>query len=120
MLFKLAHYVLDRDVVKLFWDALMHKNSRRALELFVEACKAILARAENLPDVRSRELVAQAFTWAIENYEHITVHTETKLARYGHMPNLVAFMNLLDGMEAAVEGLEQANPTDQARPANPI
>jgi hypothetical protein len=99
MLFKLAHYVLDRDVVKLFWDALMHKNSKRSVELFVQACKAILARVGNLPDARSRELVAQAFTWAIENYDKITVHTDTKLARYGHMPNMVAFMNLLDGME---------------------
>ena len=77
----------------------MHKNSKRSVELFVQACKAILARVGNLPDVRSRELVAQAFTWAIENYDKITVHTETKLARYGHMPNMVAFMNLLDGME---------------------
>jgi hypothetical protein len=99
MLFKLAHYVLDRDVVKLLWDALLHKNSRRSSELFVEACKAILARVENLPDARSRELVGQAFAWAIENYENITVHTDTMLARYGHMPNMVAFMNLLEGME---------------------
>lgn len=85
--------------MKLFWDALMNKNSKRSVELFVQACKAILARVGNLPDARSRELVAQAFTWAIENYDKITVHTETKLARFGHMTNMVAFMNLLDGME---------------------
>jgi hypothetical protein len=99
MLFKLAHYVLDRDVVKLFWDALMHKNSKRSAACFVQACNAILARVGNLPDARSRELVSQAVTWAIENFDKITVHTETKLVRYGHMPNMVAFMNLLDGME---------------------
>jgi hypothetical protein len=43
-LFKLANYVLNREVVKLFWTALMHKNSKRSAELFIEACKAILVR----------------------------------------------------------------------------
>ena len=99
LLFKLAHYVLDEDMVKLFWDSLMHKNSKTASELFVEACKAILARVDNLPDKRSREIAREAFTWAIENYDRITVHSATKLARYGHMPNLVAFANLIDGID---------------------
>jgi hypothetical protein len=107
MLFKLAHYVLARSVVKLFWDALMAKNPRRSTELFVEACKATLARVHNLPDARSRELAEQAFTWAVENQDKITVHTQTKLARYGHMPNNVAFMNLLDGIERQSKSWER-------------
>jgi hypothetical protein len=41
----------------------------------------------------------EAFTWAIENYDRITVHSATKLARYGHMPNMVAFTNLIDGID---------------------
>jgi hypothetical protein len=99
MLFKLAHYVLDEDMVKLFWDSLMHKNSKTASDRFVEACKAMLARVGNLPDKRSREIAREAFTWAIENYDRITIHSATKLARYGHMPNMVAFTNLIDGIE---------------------
>ena len=99
LLFKLAHFVLDEDMVKLFWDSLMHKNSKTASELFVKACKAILARVNNLPDKRSREIAREAFTWAIENYDRITVHSATKLVRYGHMPNMVAFTNLIDGIE---------------------
>jgi hypothetical protein len=99
LLFKLAHYVLDENMVKLFWESLMHKNSKRASELFVNACRAILVRVDNLPDKRSREIAREAFTWAIENYHRITVHSETKLIRYGHMPNMVAFTNLIDGIE---------------------
>jgi hypothetical protein len=99
LLFKLAHYVLDEDMVRLFWESLMHKNSKRASELFVDACRAILVRVNNLPDKRSREIARKAFTWAIENYDRITVHSETKLIRYGHMPNMVAFTNLIDGIE---------------------
>ena len=30
LLFKLAYFVLDEDMVKLFWDSLMHKNSKTA------------------------------------------------------------------------------------------
>jgi hypothetical protein len=99
LLFKLAHYVFDEEMVKLFWDSLMHKKSKTASELFVEACKGILARVDNLPDRRSREIAREAFTWAIENYNRITVHSATRLARYGHMPNMVAFTNLIDGIE---------------------
>jgi hypothetical protein len=99
LLFKLVHYVLDENMVKLFWESLMHKNSKRASELFVDACKAILVRVDNLTDKRSREIAREAFTWAIENYDRITVHSETKLIRYGHMPNMVAFTNLIDGIE---------------------
>ena len=99
LLFKLAHFVLDENTVKLFWDSLMQKNSKAASELFVEACKAMLARVGNLPDKRSREIAREGFTWAIENYDRITIHSATKLARYGHMPNMVAFTNLIDGIE---------------------
>jgi hypothetical protein len=99
LLFKLAQYVLYEDMVKLFWDALMHKNAKTAAELFVEACTAILARIDNLPDKRSREIARDAFTWAIENYDRITIHSATKLVRYGHMPNMVAFTNLINGID---------------------
>jgi hypothetical protein len=99
LLFKLARFVLNEDIAKLFWNGLMHKNSTTASELFVEACKAMLARVDNLPDQRSREIAREAFTWAIENYDRITVHSATKLARYGHMPNTVAFTNLIKGIE---------------------
>jgi len=46
-----------------------------------------------------REIARKAFTWAIENYDRITIHSATKLTRYGHMPNMVAFTNLIDGIE---------------------
>ena len=99
IVFKLAAFVLNDDLIRMFWDSLMQKNSRRASEQFVEACRAILERVDHLPDERSREIVAEAFAWAIEHFDKITVHSTSRLALYGHMPNTVAFTNLLDGIE---------------------
>ena len=71
----------------------------QAYKGFMEVLCELKTRVGELPDERSRELVSDAVTWAIENPEAIYLHTNSKLVRYGNLPNMVAFGNLLEGIE---------------------
>lgn len=50
-------------------------------------------------DRRFAQVVTDTMAWARDNPEAIYLHSSGKLARQGHMPNTVAFGNLMDGME---------------------
>jgi hypothetical protein len=98
LVFKVVH-LLDKDLVKCFWAALMESNKVEAYRAYVIACEALRGRVDLLPDQRSRQIISEALQWAIENPEAIYFHSDSKLARQGHLPNTVAFLNLLDGIE---------------------
>jgi hypothetical protein len=98
MVFKLAALV-DEDLARAFWSCLMRKNREKAYHEFVAVCDRLLPRVHELPDERSRQLVSEAVGWARANPETIHLHSSGKVARYGHLPNMVAFTNLLDGLE---------------------
>ena len=98
LVFKIA-YILDEDLARSFWQSLMKTDKTQAYSLFVDACQTLLGRVDALPDARSRQLLSEALEWAIENPDAIYLHSNSKLARYGHLPNMVAFTNLLDGIE---------------------
>jgi Protein of unknown function (DUF3800) len=98
LVFKVA-YLLDEAIVREFWACLMDKNEKRAYERFVAFCERLLGRVQALPDERSRQVVGEAVEWARENPEAIYLHSSGKLARYAHLPNMVAFTNLLEGLE---------------------
>ena len=94
-----AEYLLDEDLARSFWASLMEPDKEQAYSLFVTACEELHGRVHALPDARSRELFSEALRWAIDNPEAIYLHSNSKLARYGHLPNMVAFTNLLEGIE---------------------
>jgi hypothetical protein len=91
--------LLDETLAQSFWSALLEPKLPKATIKFIEACKELLLRVPALPDRRSIDLISEALQWAIENPEAIYFHTASKIARKGHLPNLVAFVNLLDGIE---------------------
>ncbi|MFZ4538471.1 DUF3800 domain-containing protein [Propionivibrio sp.] len=99
MLFKLVEYVFDADLLQCYWESLMCRSENRGSQLFADACCATLRRLEALPDARSREITRAAFSWAAENPRQITVHSSTDRARFGHLPNVVGFLNLMEGVE---------------------
>jgi hypothetical protein len=106
LVFKVA-YLLDEAIVREFWACLMDKNAKRAYEGFVAFCERLLGRVQALPDERSRQVVGEAVEWARQNPEVIYLHSCGKLARYGHLPNMVAFTNLLDGLEMQSQAWHQ-------------
>lgn len=99
LVFKVAHLV-DEPLAQEFWSALMEPKKVDTYNRFREACRVLLDRVGHLSDARSREVVSQALQWAIENTEQLTLHSASKEARYGHLPNMVAFRALIDGIEA--------------------
>jgi hypothetical protein len=102
LVFKVA-YLLDDPLVQRSWACLMEVRREEAYRQFVAVCEELLSRVAILPDARSRQIVLDAVTWARDNPEAIYLNSSSKLARYGHLPNMVAFANLLDGLEMQSE-----------------
>lgn len=96
--FKVAS-ILEVETAKKFWSALMEPNRDRAYVLLVESLKEISGNIERLPDDRSRDLIGESITWALNNTEAIYLHTSSKATRLEHLPNIVAFSSLLEGIE---------------------
>ncbi len=98
LVFKVA-YLLDQNIVKKFWSCLMQRKKDKAYEEFNEVLNKLLYRVDALPDKRSRELISEAVKWAIDNPEAIYLHSNSAATRYGHLPNLAVFPELLGGIE---------------------
>lgn len=99
LVFKIAAFLLDEDLARTFWRSLMAIKEQAAADAFAAGCRQLLERVGRLPDQRSREIVSEAVRWALENPEAISVHSSSVFLRYGHLPNMVAFTNLLDGID---------------------
>lgn len=98
LVFKVAS-ILTEDTAKKFWSSILEKRESRAYEIYLESLQELKEYIAELPDQRSRQLITDAIDWATENPESIYIHTNSKAARLGHLPNLAAFPNLLDGIE---------------------
>ena len=99
LLFRLAP-IVDVPLAKDFWESLMEPEKNAASRKYVAACRELLARVAYLPDARTVELASEALQWAIDNPEAIHLHSGSKQSRYGHLPNAVAFINLMQGLHA--------------------
>jgi hypothetical protein len=96
--FKLAA-VIDEDIARKFWNCLLlprEEDSRKMLPMISEALKS---RLHVLPDEQSRKVLGNGLDWIIRHPESIHFATEQKIAKHGHFPNLVAFANLLQGLQ---------------------
>ena len=98
LVFKVAA-LLDEELAKLFWECLMERRETACSEKLVRFCKILLTRVPYLPDKRSQELMGEAIQWAINNPHALLIHTNTKHKLLGHMPNMVAFACLLEGID---------------------
>lgn len=98
LVFKVAS-ILTEDTAKKFWNSILEKREQNAYKIFLASLQELKANINDLPDQRSRQLITDAIAWATENPENIYIHTNSKAARLGHLPNLAVFPNLLDGIE---------------------
>lgn len=99
--FKLSA-IIDVDTAKMFWKCILEPNEKKAYEMLPIICTRLIENIDILPDEGSRKTLTEALTWARDHKESIQIHTDRKIARHGHFPNLVAFTNLLDGLEGVV------------------
>jgi hypothetical protein len=96
--FKVAT-LISEGIGQRFWDCLLEKNEAKVKAALPEICESLLERIDLLPDQRSREVVTAGLEWARDHPDAIHMHLDSNQARKGHMPNLVAFANLLEGLE---------------------
>jgi len=62
-------------------------------------CARLHGNLLEVPDYKSREVLGEGLEWARRHPKAIQIHTDRKLSRQAHFPNLVAFANLLDGLD---------------------
>ena len=98
LVFKLAA-TIDEDTARLFWQCLLEPEEEAALKTLPGVCDALQRNLDEVPDARSRQLLTDGLESAKQHPESIQIHTDRKIARKGHFPNMVAFTNLLDGLE---------------------
>ncbi len=96
--FKLTAFLTD-DAAKLFWRCILAPNEREARDKLRAVCDMLLEDLPRLPDARAREIFKEGLDWARMHSESIQIGQDRKVARQGHFPNMVAFANLLDGLE---------------------
>jgi hypothetical protein len=96
--FKLAA-VIDDEIAREFWKCLLLPNEEESRKMLPTICKALKAQLSILPDQRSRTVLGDGLDWIIKHPESIHFTTEQKIAKQGHFPNLVAFTNLLQGLQ---------------------
>ncbi len=96
--FKVAT-LLTQEISRDFWDMLMARTEKEARSKIPEICDSILARVPLVVDQRSRDLITEALSWSRSHPEALDIFINRRQAKNGHMPNMVAFANLLEGLE---------------------
>lgn len=92
-------YCLDEDTARMFWQCILEPVEAKAYSMLPEICARLLANLNRLPDERSRQILGDGLEWARTHPESLQIHIDRKSARQGHFPNMVAFANLLQGLE---------------------
>jgi hypothetical protein len=96
--FKVATLLTD-EIARVFWSMLMARNESEARAKIPWICDAILERVPLLVDQKSREIVTNTIIWSREHPEALDIFIARRQAKNSHMPNMVAFANLLEGLE---------------------
>lgn len=91
--------LLTEEIAHEFWAMLMARNEKAARAKIPKICHMILGRVHLLPDERSKQIVTETLTWSCNHPEALDIFIAGRQAKNGHMPNMVAFVNLLDGLE---------------------
>lgn len=96
--FKVAT-ILTEEIAREFWSMLMARNEKQARAKIPGICDAILENVHLLADQRSRDVVTETLLWSRHHPEALDIFIAGRQAKNGHMPNMVGFVGLLDGLE---------------------
>jgi hypothetical protein len=89
-LFKMEPLFAEGDLHD-FWGAMMQKRVDVAAATLRAVLSRVTPRIATLPDERSRELMTQAFKWAMEYPDEITMTIGRKSGILSHLPNVAMF-----------------------------
>lgn len=90
--------ILNEDFAKKFWSSLIETKKPKAYAIFLESLLELEQDILKLSDNGLKQLISDAIHWVKQHPESISIHSK-KAINLGHLPNMVAFPNLLNGIE---------------------
>lgn len=101
LLLKLAS-LFDEELAKKAWVARIEPKDQLALPVLLEVCAALRVRVGALPDARSRQLIADALTWAEKNPSEILYNVASKKDMLQVTPNVIGFQSVMHGIAGRI------------------
>jgi hypothetical protein len=98
---------LNEAVARRFWACLLAPKLEAAYAEIPLVCEDLLKCSEAMPDRRAREVIQNGLRWAVRFPRSIQLQNDRKIALRGHFPNMIGFMNLLDGLTLLSKQWEQ-------------
>lgn len=86
--------IMTTENLQSFWNAITQRNTTVAQKTLQDILADALKRAEKFPDKRSREIITEAFQWAIKYPHEFMLNFENKKERTLHLPNYSIFITI--------------------------
>ncbi len=102
MLLKVSR-LFDLEVLKKAWNARIQSDGERGTAELVEVCQTLLSRVHHIVDIRSRQIITDALTWASNNPKEIQYNCENKRDFHRVTPNLVGFQTVMQGIALRIK-----------------
>ncbi|MBK8160419.1 MAG: DUF3800 domain-containing protein [Rhodospirillaceae bacterium] len=96
--FKMA-FLVDEQTARLFWECVVGQKRNEIVRKLPTICDRLIENILRLPDKRSQEVLKEGLEWARDHPDSIQLNVDQEASRHTHFPNLVAFTNLLDGLD---------------------
>ncbi|WP_308538874.1 DUF3800 domain-containing protein [uncultured Pantoea sp.] len=90
--------LFDDELAEKAWRARLEAHDERSSSLFTEVCGELLQRVHILGDARSVELITDALSWAMTNYDELGYNCKTNKEKLQIMPNMIGFQSVLHGI----------------------
>lgn len=98
----LHRIVRDEDLTEM-WPALIAADFEASRTNLLKVMDRLLSRLGLLPDQRAREIIRDAFEWAIKHPEELGVNFQNKQLVLGHYPNVAMLTPLLGAVQRQAE-----------------
>ncbi|HEM8721905.1 TPA: DUF3800 domain-containing protein [Enterobacter hormaechei] len=90
--------LFDEELAEKAWCARLEAHDERSSCLFSEVCGELLQRVHILSDARSVELITDALSWAMVNFDELGYNCKTNKEKLQIMPNMIGFQSVLHGI----------------------
>ncbi|HFY6373948.1 TPA: hypothetical protein ACIH9E_005027, partial [Salmonella enterica subsp. enterica serovar Typhimurium] len=80
--------LFDDELAEKAWRARLEAHDERSCSLFSEVCGVLLQRVHSLGDARSVELITDALSWAMVNFDELGYNCKTNKEKLQIMPNM--------------------------------
>jgi len=95
--------LFDPQTLKRAWDARVERDERKANKILVEVLRTLLERVEHIGDIRVKEIINDAFHWALKYPEEIHYNVYDKKDLLQISPNLIGFQSVLHGIASRLK-----------------